>query len=150
MKNGSAIFCYGNWLILNFILRRHFGRILTRIHWTRPSRVSKADNGDLVILASKYSTKQLHFNFKTIIKMLQQRVITATILATLVVTAVFKLPGDYFSLILGLIILDGGMGVGASYRDHLPSQKIFILVGFDFAHAMDTILDAISWKACNI
>ncbi|ESS71414.1 phosphatidate cytidylyltransferase CdsA [Methyloglobulus morosus KoM1] len=61
--------------------------------------------------------------------MLQQRVITATILAALVVTAVFKLPGDYFSLILGLIIL-----VAAWEWTHLiginaPSRKYLFLLG---------------------
>jgi len=37
--------------------------------------------------------------------MLLQRIITASILALLVVLAVFQLPSEYFSLVLGLIIL---------------------------------------------
>ena len=39
--------------------------------------------------------------------MLKQRIITATLLATFVVLAVFELPNDYFSLLIALIILVG-------------------------------------------
>jgi phosphatidate cytidylyltransferase len=61
--------------------------------------------------------------------MLLQRVITATILAPLVVMAVFFMPGDYFSLVFGLIIL-----VAAWEWSHLigingPSKKYLFLLG---------------------
>ena len=39
--------------------------------------------------------------------MLKQRIITATLLATLVVLAVFELPSTYFSLLIALIVLLG-------------------------------------------
>ncbi len=61
--------------------------------------------------------------------MLQQRVITATILAALVATAVFKLPGDYFSLILGLIILVAAWEWTHLIGIHTPSRKYLFLLG---------------------
>jgi len=60
--------------------------------------------------------------------MLQQRVITATILATLVVTAVFKLPGDFFSLILGLIILGAAWEWAHLIGITSPSRKYLFLL----------------------
>ncbi len=39
--------------------------------------------------------------------MLKQRIITATILATVIVSAVLMLPSDYFSLIIAIIVLIG-------------------------------------------
>jgi phosphatidate cytidylyltransferase len=37
--------------------------------------------------------------------MLIQRIITASVLASLIAAAVFKLPIDYFSLLMGLVSL---------------------------------------------
>ena len=39
--------------------------------------------------------------------MLKQRIITAAILATMIVSAVFMLPSDYFSLLIAIIVLIG-------------------------------------------
>jgi phosphatidate cytidylyltransferase len=62
--------------------------------------------------------------------MLQQRVITATILATFAVIAVFRLPETYFSLIFGLIILMAAWEWCHLIGINKTSRKYLFLLGF--------------------
>lgn len=61
--------------------------------------------------------------------MLRQRVITAVILAPLVVMAVFFVPGDYFSLVFGLIILMAAWEWSHLIGINEPSRKYLFLLG---------------------
>jgi phosphatidate cytidylyltransferase len=61
--------------------------------------------------------------------MLQQRIITATVLASLAVLGVFQLPGDYFSLIFGLIILLAAWEWSALIGINKPSHRYLFLLG---------------------
>lgn len=61
--------------------------------------------------------------------MLRQRVITAAILVPLVVMAVFQLPGDYFSLIFGLIMLMAAWEWSHLIGINQPSRKYLFLLG---------------------
>lgn len=61
--------------------------------------------------------------------MLRQRVITALVLVPLVVMAVFQLPGDYFALIFGLIILMGAWEWSHLIGINEPSRKYLFLLG---------------------
>lgn len=61
--------------------------------------------------------------------MLRQRVITAAILAPLVVMAVFFVPEDYFSLAFGLIILMAAWEWSHLIGINEPSRKYLFLLG---------------------
>lgn len=61
--------------------------------------------------------------------MLLQRVITAAILAPLVVMAVFFVPEDYFSLVFGLIILMAAWEWSHLIGINGPSRKYMFLLG---------------------
>ena len=61
--------------------------------------------------------------------MLQQRVITAFILAFLVIVAVFQLPQDYFALIFGLIILTAAWEWSDLVGINEHSKKYLFLLG---------------------
>ena len=61
--------------------------------------------------------------------MLLQRVITAAILVPLVVMAVFKLSGDYFSLVFGLIMLMAAWEWSHLIGINVPYRKYLFLLG---------------------
>ncbi len=61
--------------------------------------------------------------------MLQQRIITAVILASLAVIAVFRLPGDYFSLVFGVIILMAAWEWCHLIGINEPTRKYLFLLG---------------------
>lgn len=60
--------------------------------------------------------------------MLQQRVITAAILAPLIILAVFKLPADLFSLLMGMIILLSAWEWSGLIGIHERKQKYLFLL----------------------
>ncbi len=72
--------------------------------------------------------------------MLKQRIITATLLATLVVLAVFELPSMYFSLVIALITL-----LGANEWLNLTNVTSPLRRGFFFAALIGAMLFIHSW-----
>lgn len=60
--------------------------------------------------------------------MLLQRIITASILATLIALAVFLLPIDYFSLVLAIIALIGGWEWGNLIGINSLLKRVLFLV----------------------
>ena len=81
--------------------------------------------------------------------MLLQRIITALILVPLVVLAVFQLPSEYFSLLLGLITLVAAwewtnlIGINSLFKRGL---FLFALILPMLWHSF---LDAISGTGCS-
>jgi phosphatidate cytidylyltransferase len=61
--------------------------------------------------------------------MLVQRVITAAVLIPLVVMAVFQLSGDYFSLVIGLIVLMAAWEWSHLIGINEPAKKYLFLLG---------------------
>ncbi len=80
--------------------------------------------------------------------MLTQRIITATVLAILIVAAVFTLPSDYFSLLIALIVLIGAWEWVNLIKLESPTKRILFfasLIGsMAFIHLWTYILEALA------
>jgi len=72
--------------------------------------------------------------------MLKQRIITATLLATLVVLAVFELPSTYFSLLIAVIVL-----IGANEWLNLTKVTNFKMRGVFFVSLIGAMLFIHLW-----
>lgn len=72
--------------------------------------------------------------------MLKQRIITATLLATLVVLAVFELPSSYFSLLIAIIVL-----LGANEWLNLTKVTNFKMRGLFFVSLIGAMLFIHLW-----
>jgi len=85
--------------------------------------------------------------------MLQQRIITASILASLIALAVFKLPSEYFSMLLGVIALGAGWEwTNLVQLQSLPKRLLFLLamllpmLGLHFwTQALEFIALSLDW-----
>src|SRR5574343_445636 len=91
-KSESAISCFGNWLIPNCILPQRCGRISTPPNSIRPLPRSSSGSGALVAPASNWKKP-----------MLKTRVITALVIAALLIPAIFFLNATAWAVVTAVI-----------------------------------------------
>ena len=79
--------------------------------------------------------------------MLKQRIITASILATVVISAVLELPSDYFSLLIALIVLIAAWEWLNLIDITSTKQRVFfvgtLIFAMSFLHLWTYILEAL-------